>query len=599
MLVATIAVLATLSGCLIFWLIFLKEKVKIMEQRYQEESEAHSQDLFDEMIETLSYTIDAKDRYTRGHSQRVAEYSRMIAKRAGMSESDCRKIYHTGLVHDIGKIAVPGYIINKPGKLTEDEYAKIKEHPERGALILEKMDEMPYLSEGAKYHHERYDGKGYPEGLSGENIPLFARIIAVADAYDAMTSARSYRNPLSQDEVRAEIIKGRGTQFDPTYAAVMLELMDIDFGYEMREKRDLYNSESGSKIIFEKYREYSTDSWEVNEFPISIKFFTQSIAEAAYCYQAPSAILFYSDSTDVTIDFEGNNPKGYREIGGIRADGAVWQGEAVTMQFSDNYGGAPDVKKMLERNINGYEASLKIERFGDHIRMTLFAGDKKSEAIFVLPEDVYKVYAAITGYECAVSDIEFERSRVLTREEEIPFIMSHPSYIEGEPVGDIPNVESNALFAGKSEAISVRRKTSISAKTKSFKFANRFWYSPIMLFYTAEDKRVDGLGYRQLFASRSDGYTWTEVDGLEINSWVEHSDDFSDWDDWLYKNRKGTELTINAGIDSERRLSVSLTDAGTTVRVETKIPENFPNTIYLCISGELCAITDIHITDEV
>ena len=128
-------------------------------------------------------------------------------------------------------------IINKTTRLTDDEYAVIKTHPIIGAEILGNMSELPDIVIGAKYHHERYDGMGYPEGLSGENIPLVARIIGVADAYDAMTSNRSYREVLPQQVVRNEIIKGKGTQFDPVFAGIMLNIIDEDKNYDLREKK--------------------------------------------------------------------------------------------------------------------------------------------------------------------------------------------------------------------------------------------------------------------------------------------------------------------------------------------------------------------------
>ena len=140
-----------------------------------------------------------------------------------------------GLLHDVGKIGIPDAIINKPAKLTEEEFAIIKEHPKKGAQILEHIIDMPELSVGAKWHHERYDGRGYPDGLSGIAIPEEARIIAVADAYDAMSSRRSYRDIIAQEKVRSEIVNGKGTQFDPYFADIMLEMIDEDKEYLMRE----------------------------------------------------------------------------------------------------------------------------------------------------------------------------------------------------------------------------------------------------------------------------------------------------------------------------------------------------------------------------
>ncbi|MBE6908582.1 MAG: response regulator [Ruminococcaceae bacterium] len=187
------------------------------------------------VVQTLAEAIDAKDTYTNGHSGRVATYSREIARRAGFSEKRQSDIYMMGLLHDVGKIGVPDAVINKPASLSDEEWELVKNHPVMGARILKNIKEMPELTIGARWHHEKYDGSGYPDGLSGTDIPEEARIIAIADAYDAMTSRRSYRDVLPQGVVCEELEKGKGKQFDPDFARIMLDMIYEDTGYEMRE----------------------------------------------------------------------------------------------------------------------------------------------------------------------------------------------------------------------------------------------------------------------------------------------------------------------------------------------------------------------------
>ena len=185
------------------------------------------------VVEALAAAIDAKDAYTNGHSGRVAEYAREIGRRYGYSQKQQDEIYMMGLLHDVGKIGIPDAVINKPGKLTKEEYDVIKMHPDIGSKMLSKATEMPRMAVGARWHHERFDGKGYPDGIDGDHIPEEARIIAVADAYDAMTSRRSYRESLLQEVVRKEIEEGKGTQFDPDFADIMLHMIDDDEDYRM------------------------------------------------------------------------------------------------------------------------------------------------------------------------------------------------------------------------------------------------------------------------------------------------------------------------------------------------------------------------------
>ena len=183
--------------------------------------------MFEQTADALAGAIDAKDTYTNGHSRRVAQYSLAIAKEIGKPAEECDKVYFAALLHDVGKIGIPIKILQKKGRLTDEEFAQIKEHSVVGGEILSNIKESPWISIGARYHHERYNGSGYPEGLKGEAIPEIARIIAVADAYDAMTSNRSYRNAIPQHIVREELVKGCGTQFDPEFAKVMLHLIDL------------------------------------------------------------------------------------------------------------------------------------------------------------------------------------------------------------------------------------------------------------------------------------------------------------------------------------------------------------------------------------
>ena len=190
----------------------------------------------DQIMEALAGTIDAKDKYTNGHSVRVAEYSREMMRRMGGSEQEQEDVYRIGLLHDIGKIGIPDVIISKASGLTDEEYGLIKSHPVIGADILKNISEIPEIDVGARWHHEKYDGTGYPDGLKGKEIPMMARLIGVADAYDAMASKRSYRDVLPQETVRREIEEGKGTQFDPQFADIMLQMIDDDVIYDMREK---------------------------------------------------------------------------------------------------------------------------------------------------------------------------------------------------------------------------------------------------------------------------------------------------------------------------------------------------------------------------
>jgi HD-GYP domain-containing protein (c-di-GMP phosphodiesterase class II) len=190
-------------------------------------NERHERDnvIINESIETFTGFIDAKDPYTNGHSKRVAGYTRMLAKEMGYDGEELDRIYYVALLHDCGKIGVPDNILGKPGKLTDEEFAIMKSHTVRGGEILASFKSLKNAGEGALYHHERYDGRGYPEGRAGEDIPLIARIICVADSFDAMNSNRVYRKKLGRERIISEIETNRGLQFDPNIADIMLRLL--------------------------------------------------------------------------------------------------------------------------------------------------------------------------------------------------------------------------------------------------------------------------------------------------------------------------------------------------------------------------------------
>ncbi|MDX1961570.1 MAG: HD-GYP domain-containing protein [Pirellulales bacterium] len=183
------------------------------------------------VIRALANSIDAKDPYTCGHSDRVARIARVLARELGCEPRECEQIYMSGLLHDLGKIGVPDEILTKPGKLTDEEYAVIKRHPEIGYNILKHLRHLEYVLPGVLHHHESYNGQGYPHGLQGMNIPFPARVLAVADALDAMTSCRPYRTAMPLEKAESILRSGAGSQWDPrvvdAYFAVSAEIKDI------------------------------------------------------------------------------------------------------------------------------------------------------------------------------------------------------------------------------------------------------------------------------------------------------------------------------------------------------------------------------------
>lgn len=237
------AVIFTVSVALIAGIVFLLIRIKTRSLK-RRQAEYHS--IINQSLRTFAHIIDAKDKYTNGHSLRVATYSFELAKKLKLSQEDQERIYYIALLHDIGKVGIPDHILNKEGKLTESEIEYVRRHPTIGGQILEDFTSIPGISDGARYHHERYDGKGYNKGLKGEEIPYFARIICVADCYDVMSGGRHYQSKMDQEAIMEEIKNCSGSQFDPNIARAMLELINegkVPVEFEGNSFRSFYEDE--------------------------------------------------------------------------------------------------------------------------------------------------------------------------------------------------------------------------------------------------------------------------------------------------------------------------------------------------------------------
>lgn len=225
-----ISALAVWVIALVIYMIFRRRTQKYIE-RQKRDSEIILQ-----AMNTFAGLIDSKDPYTSGHSTRVAIYASEIARRMGMSEDEVRTMYYIALMHDCGKIGIPDYILTKPGKLTDGERKIIQSHTVVGGSVLEHFTAIPEIRLGALYHHERYDGNGYPEGLKRDAIPLCARIICVADSYDAMSSKRCYRASLPKEAILKELRDNAGEQFDPKIVQYMIDMIQDGFTDPYSEK---------------------------------------------------------------------------------------------------------------------------------------------------------------------------------------------------------------------------------------------------------------------------------------------------------------------------------------------------------------------------
>ncbi|MCR4640131.1 HD-GYP domain-containing protein [Ruminococcus sp.] len=547
--------------------------------------------LFEQTATALANAIDAKDKYTHGHSRRVAKYSVKVARSAGKNEKECEEIYFAALLHDVGKIGIKDSIINKEGKLTDEEYGAIKTHPVIGMQILSSISQSPYLSIGAHYHHERYDGHGYPAGLKGEDIPDIARIIAVADAYDAMTSKRSYRDPIPQQIVREEFVKGLGTQFDPIYGRIMIHLIDLDSEYLMRESEDASDGEAIGTLLCGPYRTTRSDGILLNDGIVHIRL-TSYMSDERSDENIPSFVLF--DSLDGRMHDSERKQRDllYYEYATVHADGTVEQAGArnVRTRTNETAGAAAESKAML----HGEKINFDIEamRYKDHVLIRLMNCYRFHEIILALPDSTRFCYLALTGKNCVIEDVDVAKTGESISEGYIPRIAEEITYID-VPQGDIPNVQVDGWRSDTSDSFEITDGMRISFHTMSLPTARLVWHCPFVVIFTSADGKINGKNYRELTVVRLDGEGWEEDDHAENRVHVSKLDTFTDWNDFKAKNKEGQDCELFFKI-KKGQIDIASDFCGLSIRSVTTVTDEVPK-LYAALTGDQCAITNIHI----
>ena len=565
------------------------DKFKESEIKRLKEQQLFSQRLFEQTATALVSAIDAKDEYSRGHSQRVADYSERIARFLGKSEEDCRKIYYAALLHDVGKIGISDNIINKDGEPTEEEYKIIMQHPIIGEQILKSITEYPYLSIGARYHHERYDGKGYPEGLKGEDIPEIARIIAVADTYDAMTSSRSYRNALPQLVAREEIAKGAGTQFDPSFVRIMQHVIDLDLEYTEREKMAIKELSGKSELVCKEYRDEVSAGVRITYYKTNVSLKCHMTGNSSAPGRGPALILFDSFDGRFHDDEATMKELCYYEFCEIWLSGTA-SGDGVRkietqITVKDGTESRDSVNSDVFYNIEAVKRK-------DHAQITIDDGHKIVKHIIALPDSSRFVYFALAGENCIVSDVKINTTQEQISEDYIPRIAEKISFIEG-PAGDIPNVQMDTYRTDATDGITITDGMEISFHSLSLPTASLIWHCAYAVVFWSKDGMVNGDGYTEYALIRMDGEYWDTDKDANNKLIVNPHDDFEGWDNWKQANKKGLDVKISFGL-KDNVVTVSTENLGLFIKNITTIT-NMPDKIYVALTGDQCAITNIRI----
>ena len=567
------------------------ERAKNQEIEFYKKEREQEHDMFEQTAEALASAIDAKDPYTNGHSRRVAEYSLKIAKSVGKPEEECERVYFAALLHDVGKIGVPSSIINKKGRLTNEEFEQIKRHPILGGQILSTIKQSPWLSIGARYHHERYGGRGYPEGLKGEEIPEIARIIAVADAYDAMTSNRSYRNAIPQHIVREEIVKGMGTQFDPEFGKAMIHMIDVDTEYRMQEIisgasltpttslrcDSIYHDCAEGILITKKTTRIRLCSQPDDGFP------------AEECL--PSLILFDALDGQVHPGEEDNRNLLYFEYAQIRLDGHVTARNTRNTEVR-----VLDQESDLERAgfgepERGQRYKVEAARYKDHAVVRISDEDRTLQVVLALPDTSRFVYIALSGEHCDLHNIRIENDAIEIGPDDIPRIAEEISYIKDCPEGDVPNVQVDGWRTDASEGILIGDGMTISFHTMSLPTARLVWHCPFISVFSSDDGRINGANFREYILLRLDGENWESDAHVENKVQVTQQAGFAGWNVWKDENKKGLDCVVKIKRNGSV-ISMQTENLGIAISSVTTILDDVKD-VYVALTGDQCAITSI------
>ena len=563
------------------------EHANEMEKEYLQEERKSMQRLFTQTASTFVDAIDLKDNNTSGHSERVAQYAKQIAKIAGKEERFCEEVYYAGLLHDVGKIGIPDQILQKEGRLTEEEYEIWKKRSEYGNEILSKITEYPYLKDAAHYVHERYDGSGYPEGLKGTEIPEIARIVAVADYYDALTSKKNYRDFYPQPFVREAFVKGSGSMFDPQFAQIMLDLIDSDKEYLMRENSETADSLPLKEYVFGEYRSTVSKGIAVENTITKIRFNCDLRKDSPEGFSAPSLIVFDAYDGRVHNDAKTIDAFRYLEYAEVWFDGhsICTNARSVKTKVFENTDKSANPK---ESNF----AEITAGRYEDHIKLEIRTEEKTTEVIIALPDSSKYAYVGLTGEYCSIRDLQIEKTEEIITEDDISRIAPKQVYTN-RLEGDLPNLQIDRRRSDSTEGISLSGDLRVKFHSMSLPSANLVWHCPYIVLYYSDDREINGKNYREFVLIKMNGENEGSDQLTENKITVKKTDDFTDWEHWKNKNKEG----VDCEVIFERvgnKITVTAENAGLVTR-NTTVISDFPATVYAAITGDRCAITTIRI----
>ncbi|MCR5251550.1 MAG: HD domain-containing protein [Lachnospiraceae bacterium] len=550
-----------------------------IEMRNVEGEKERLQRLFGQTAGAMVAAVEKRDDFARGQARKVAEYAKRIAEMSGKSADDCEKIYYAALLHDVGMIGIPDSVIKNeedPGKWDREA---MRQKPLIGREILSSITEYPYLAQSAYSSHERYNGTGYPEGLSGEDIPEIARIVAVADAYVTMTSKKRYREARPEMYAREAFVKGAGDVFDPVFAGLMVKIIDQDSSEKMRE--DIAAVET--KLSCGNYRDRISVGIPLENGVKRIRFECVPAEGSENGFSAPSIILF--DSYDRRIHSDKKTISEYRYL----EYGEVWFDEHL---ISTGARKIVDAKIERKENGSGKEYGIVAERYDDHLRLKMDGPSCYKEIIVALPDGSKAAYVALTGENCEISAITVESTDEMIGPADIPRIADEISFID-RMEADLKNIQIDRTRSASTEGVEVKNRCRILFHSMSLPGANLVWHCPYVVLFSSADGRVGGPDYREYVLIKLNGEN--EEDGKYAqNSFVmKKKESFPGWDRWKEINKEGMECELSLERKGSR-IILKTENLGISIESTTIVSDDTQK-VYAALTGDEVALTDIRV----
>ncbi len=545
--------------------------------------------LFDQTATSFVSAVEKKDDFTKGNAVKIAQYAKQIAAMHGMDEEECERIYYTALLHDVGMIGIPDSVIKNEEDPDKWDYDAMRKKPLIGSEILSNITEYPYLSEGARYSHERYNGTGYPEGLSGDEIPESARIIAVADAYVTMTTRKRYRDARPNFVARERFIRGAGEEFDPVFAGLMVRIIDS----QTKEEEPVQVEEVPTELSCDNYRKNVAVGISVEPEVKKINFLCTTHEEPGQ-FSAPSIIVFDSYDRRVHTHEKTIRDYHYLEYGEIWFDDQMIVTEARKME----------VKKETKPGTGAAAASQPTQtpapvpyeitagRFEDHVRLEMKGPNLTKEIIIALPDSSKSFYIGLTGEHCELTEITVTPTGDVVQEGEIERIAKPISYTD-HIESDIPNIQIDRTRSDSTAGIEAEGKIRILFHTMSLPGANLVWHCPYIVLFHSEDGTVGGADYKEYAFLKLNGESDGSNEFAQNKFIMKHKEDFPGWEAWKEGNRKGVECELSV-MRKGSRIEIRVENLGISIENITTLKEE-TGKVYVALTGDQVALTDIRV----